>query len=202
MQSSTLAQRNEHVAHAQIAYNARKKKKNTSVSWRSAGVPGARVERPQSEALEGVSDDGGHRHGHPAVEVGRLVVVAGLGDVGKDVEHVHHADVVLADGAGGRVGLEDHGAAGADPVARRRSHSHGGDARRQERVGRVRQRRGVGDLHQPPLGARQVHHLALAEQAAEPRARLLVALVPAAGGDAVQRRLLLLVGGCFKLRHC
>jgi len=172
------------------------------------------MERPEGEALEGVADDGGHRDGHAAVEVDRLVVglglVAGLGDVGEDVEHVDHADVVLADGAGGRVGLEDHGPAGADPVARRRGHGDRGDARREERVGRVRQSRGVGDLHQPPLGARQVHHLALPEHAAEPRARLLVALVAAAAaGDvdaalvAVQRLLLpLIVGGCSQLRHC
>ena len=166
------------------------------------------MERPESEALEGVADDGGHRHGHPAVEVDGLAVglgvVAGLGDVGEDVEHVDHADVVLADGAGGRVGLEDHGPAGADPVARRRGHGHAGDARGKERVRRVRQRRGVGDLHQPPLGARQLHHLALAEHAAEPRARLLVAAHVPAGGDAVRRLLLqpLLVSRCSKLRHC
>lgn len=177
---------------------------------------GARVERPEGEALKGVADDGGHRDGHPAGEVDGLLsvglgLVAGLGDVGEDVEHVHHADVVLADGAGGRVGLEDHGPAGADPVARRRRHGDRGDARREERVRRVRQRRGVGDLHQPALGARQVHHLALPEHAAEPRAGLLVALVAAAVVDdddvvvfhAVQRLLLpLLVGGCSQLRHC
>jgi len=92
-----------------------------------------------------------------------------------------------------------------DPPApiQRRGHGHARDARGQERVRRVRQRRGVGDLHQPPLGARQLHHLALAEHAAEPRARLLVAALVPAGDDAVQRQLLpLLVGGCSKLRHC
>lgn len=116
-------------------------------------LPGVWMESPQGEAFEGVADDGGDRHGHAAVEVdglagssigGGVVVIAGLGDVGEDVEHVDHADVVLADGAGGRVGLEDHGPAGADPVPRRRGDCDSGDAGGEERVRRVRERRRVG----------------------------------------------------------
>ena len=184
-------------------------------------LPGVWMESPQGEAFEGVADDGGDRHGHAAVEVdglagssigGGVVVIAGLGDVGEDVEHVDHADVVLADGAGGRVGLEDHGPAGADPVPRRRGDGDGGDAGGEERVRRVRKRRRVGDLHQPPLGARQLHHLPLPEHAAEPRPRALrvLALAGDGGGDGV----VLVAGGVAAqprllrrrcpqlLRHC
>lgn len=178
------------------------------------------VERPQGEALQGVANDGGHRHGHAVVEVdglrrrgraipdgGSIIIVAGLGDVGEDVEHVDHADVVLAGDAGGGVGLDDHGPAGADPVAGRRGHGDGRDAAGEERVGRVGQRGRVGDLHQPLLGARQLQHLALPEDAAEARARLLVALAAACAvlvaAVAVQGfLLLLLVAVRSHLRHC
>lgn len=71
--------------------------------------------------------------------------------MGEHVEHGEHADVVLADGSGGGVRLEDHGAACTDPLAGRGGDGDGGDAVREEGVEGVREGGGVGDLHQAAL---------------------------------------------------
>jgi hypothetical protein len=77
--------------------------------------------------------------------------------------------VVLADGpdgTGGRVGVKDHGLAGADPAVWRLGHGHGGDARGEESVCRVPERGFAGGPPQPPaLVPRHVHRLVLPEHA-------------------------------------
>lgn len=141
-------------------------------------------------------NDGGDRDRHPPVEV-FVVVVAKLGDVGEHVEHGEHADVVLADGSGGGVGLEDHGAARADPLAGRGGDGDGGDAVGEEGVEGVREGGGVRDLHQAALlVADELPHPTVTEPTVTAAPHFLVLVADAAFSSS----LLLLV--FVIVRHC
>lgn len=69
-----------------------------------------------------------------------------MDNVEEDVQHGNDADVVLANGTGGAVGLEDHGATGTNPFVGRFGDGNGDEIVGHESVDGVGVGGGVGDL--------------------------------------------------------